>query len=41
MKWQRRGYTFMSPSFENSEATRFGVKNGQVVVPISAMSGVG
>ena len=36
-----RGYTFMSPSFENSEATRFGVKNGQVVVPISAMSGVG
>ena len=36
-----RGYTFMSPSFDNSEATRFGVKDGKVVVPISAMLGVG
>ena len=36
-----RGYEFMSPSFECSEATRFDVRDGKVVVPISAMSGVG
>ncbi|MEE1037573.1 MAG: PolC-type DNA polymerase III, partial [Eubacterium sp.] len=36
-----RGYQFMEPSFENSEASRFGVMDGKVVVPISAMAGVG
>ncbi len=36
-----RGYEFMSPSFECSEATRFDIRDGKVVVPISAMSGVG
>lgn len=36
-----RGYEFMPPSFENSEAMRFNVKDGKVVVPINALSGVG
>lgn len=36
-----RGYEFMPPSFESSEAVRFTVKDGKVVVPVNAMPGVG
>lgn len=36
-----RGYEFMEPSFENSEAMRFSVKDGKVTVPLCALAGVG
>lgn len=36
-----RGYDFMEPSFENSEAMRFSVKDGKVTVPLCALAGVG
>ena len=36
-----RDYEFMEPSFENSEAMRFSVKDGKVTVPLCALAGVG
>ena len=36
-----RGYEFMPPSLKYSEAARFSVKEGRVVVPISGLNGVG
>lgn len=36
-----RGYEFANPTFEDSEAMRFGVKDGKVLVPLAAMIGVG
>ena len=36
-----RGYEFLNPAFETSEAVRFNVVDGKVAVPINAMSGVG
>jgi DNA polymerase-3 subunit alpha (Gram-positive type) len=36
-----RGYEFEEPSLEGSEAARFGVRDGRVVVPLCGLSGVG
>ena len=36
-----RGYEFLNPAFETSEAARFTVVDDKVAVPINAMAGVG
>lgn len=36
-----RGFEFMQPSFEVSDAMKFNIKDGKVTVPLSAMTGVG
>ena len=36
-----RGYEFEDPSLEGSEAVRFGVRDGRVVVPLCGLTGVG
>ncbi len=36
-----RGYEFMYPSFQNSYAEKFDVREGKVVVPLCALEGIG
>lgn len=36
-----RGYEFTEPSFEDSEAMKFSVKDGKITVPLCALAGVG
>jgi len=36
-----RGYEFETPGFEHSEAARFTVRDGRVVVPLCGLSGLG
>ncbi|MGI6204766.1 MAG: PolC-type DNA polymerase III [Anaerovoracaceae bacterium] len=36
-----RGYEFMPPSLEYSDAERFGVRDGKVLVPLAGISGIG
>lgn len=36
-----RGYTFLPPTLENSDATKFKVKDGKVLLPFMALEGVG